>query len=86
MFGNKMTNTSKKNQENKREKFVKLAERRTINALTAIRSLGNLSNKSNYEYSDADARKIISSLMKELDGLKARFSEGGGRSKVEFKL
>lgn len=81
-----MATPAKKNLDNKRTKFVQLAERRTTNALAAIRSIGNLANKSNYEYDEADAKKIWNALYKEVDSLKARFSEGGGRIKIEFKL
>ena len=45
-----MANIGRKTKENetKREKFVRLAENRTDNALRNINLLGNLSNKSNY--------------------------------------
>lgn len=70
----------------KREKFVQLAESRTINAIRAIRVIGKLGNKSHYQYDEADVKKIVNTLNKEVDALRARMSEQGGRVAVEFKL
>ncbi len=70
----------------KREKFVQLAESRTINAIRAIRVIGKLGNKSHYQYDEADVKKIVNTLNKEVDALKARMTEQGGRVTVEFKL
>lgn len=70
----------------KREKFVQLAESRTVNAIKAIRVIGKLGNKSHYQYDDADVKKIASVLTKEIEALKARMTEQGGRVTVEFKL
>jgi ribosomal protein L7/L12 len=70
----------------KREKFVRLAENRTINAIKAIRVIGKLGNKSAYEYGDADIRKIVAALNREIDALKARMSSTGAKETIEFKL
>lgn len=70
----------------KKQKFVKLAENRTANAMRAIRVIGNLSNRSHYEFSDADVRKIVTALSGEVEALKRRFAEPAGRSNVTFKL
>lgn len=70
----------------KREKFVRLAEKRTANALKAIRIIGKLGNKSHYEYDENDVKKIVSALSKEVESLKHRLSEPGGRELIEFKL
>jgi hypothetical protein len=78
--------TDAKAVHDKRAKFVELAESRTINAIRAIRVIGKLGNKSAYEYDDADVKKIISTLSKELDALKARLSQKSGKGEVEFKL
>ena len=69
----------------KREKFVKLAENRTINAIKAIRVIGKLGNKNAYQFDDSDVQKIIRALSKELDALKARMSSTGGKDR-RFKL
>jgi ribosomal protein L7/L12 len=70
----------------KREKFVELAESRTVNAIKAIRVIGKLGNKNAYQFDDADVAKIIRALSKEVDALKARMSTTGGKESVEFKL
>jgi ABC-type Fe3+-hydroxamate transport system substrate-binding protein len=70
----------------KREKFVQIAESRTINAIRAIRVIGKLGNKSHYQYDESDVKKIVNALSKEIDALKARMSNKGGKAEVEFKL
>lgn len=71
---------------NKREKFVQLAESRTVNAIKAIRVIGKLGNKSAYEFSDADVKKIVGTLNREIEALKARMTSSGGKETVDFKL
>jgi hypothetical protein len=78
--------TSEKSVKDKRAKFVELAESRTVNAIRAIRVIGKLGNKSAYEYDDADVKKIISALSKEVDALKARLGQKTNKGEVEFKL
>ncbi len=70
----------------RRTKFVELAESRTVNAIRAIRVIGKLGNKSHYEFSDADVKKIVQRLSKEVDALKNRLSDKGAKNEVEFKL
>jgi hypothetical protein len=70
----------------KRGKFVQLAESRTANAIRAIRVIGKLGNKSHYDYSEADVKKIVGALSREVDALKARMGHKSGRDEVEFKL
>ena len=76
----------KKLSSEKREKFVQLAESRTINAIRAIRVIGKLGNKSHYQYDETDVKKIANALNKEVEALKARMTEQGSRVTVEFKL
>lgn len=76
----------KNGSNDKREKFVQLAQSRTINAIKAIRVIGKLGNKAHYQYDDADVRKIVNTLSKELDALKARMTEKGSSVSVDFKL
>ena len=70
----------------KREKFVKLAENRTVNAIKAIRVIGKLGNKNAYDYSAADVQKIARALNREVDALKVRMLSTGGKEEVDFKL
>lgn len=70
----------------KRDKFIGLATARVNRAIKDIRLVGNLSNRSNYEYTEEDAKKIVRALQRELETLKARFSDIGGGSESEFRL
>jgi ribosomal protein L7/L12 len=70
----------------KREKFVELAQARTKNAIKAIRIIGKLGNKNAYEFTEADVKKIASALTKEIEAMKARMSQTGGKDVVEFEL
>ena len=49
----------KKKIENKRQKFVRLAELRTEKAVLAIENLIGLSNPRNYDYNAKDVNLII---------------------------
>lgn len=75
-----------KNAKEKREKFVQLAESRTINAIKAIRVIGKLGNKSAYEFGDADVKKIVGALGREIEALRARLTSTGAKETVDFKL
>lgn len=72
--------------ESKRERFVRLAERRTSKALQSIRLIANLSNRNNYEFYPADAKKILGVLSREIDDLRHRFENAPGRAASKFKL
>ena len=65
----------------KREKFVRLAESRTVNAIKAIRVIGKLGNKSAYDFSEADVKKIVTALSREIEALKTRMMSTGGRGR-----
>lgn len=70
----------------KRDNFVRIAEKRTRNAIKAIRIIGKLGNKNAYEYTDADVKKIASALNREIDAMKARMSQTGGKEAIDFSL
>ena len=72
--------------DTKREKFVELAESRTVNAIKAIRVIGKLGNKNAYQFDEIDVNKIVKALNKEVEALKARMSTTGGKELVDFKL
>ncbi|MGA3310375.1 MAG: hypothetical protein ABSD08_17460 [Xanthobacteraceae bacterium] len=82
----KSATTTASGKAQRREKFVKLAENRTRNAIRAIRVIGKLGNKNAYEFDDSDVQKIVRALSKEIDSLKARMSSTGGKESVDFKL
>lgn len=69
----------------KRDNFVRLAESRVSKAIDALRVIGNLANRSNYEYSEEDARKIMAALHAELVVLKGKFNPTDTKHR-DFKL
>ena len=70
----------------KRDKFVELAQSRTVNAIKAIRVIGKLGNPNAYDYSEADVKKIAAALSREIDALKARMLTKNSREVVDFEL
>lgn len=70
----------------KREKFVKLAESRTANAIKAIRVIGKLGNRNAYDYDDADVKKIVRALSEEIDALRNRMKTTKPADDIDFKL
>lgn len=69
-----------------RDKFVALAEKRVNRAIKDIRLIANLSNRSNYSYTDEDARKIYVALERELKVMKRRFEQRSDSDEPEFRL
>ena len=76
----------KRVRRDKASKFIELANKRVNRTLQNLRLISNLSNKNNYEYSDNQAKKILRTLQKEIDIVKANFSNTGQTGKEEFKL
>ncbi|MGI9558843.1 MAG: hypothetical protein ACR2NQ_04165, partial [Thermodesulfobacteriota bacterium] len=70
--------------ETKRDKFVRIANKRVNNTITKINLVGGLSNRSNYEYTEADVKKIFSALDNALDQAKKKFQPKKGQD--EFRL
>lgn len=73
-------------EEDKREKFVRLAEGRTQVALDAIRKIGNLSNRRAYSYEDADIKKIIKALKESISEVEKKFDTASGDTTNKFRL
>lgn len=69
----------------KYDRFVRIAEARTNKILEMLRLLGNCSSKTNYDYTDADVRKIFDAIERELRAAKNKFS-GGDLKKERFSL
>lgn len=70
--------------DDKKERFVRIAERRTNNILEQLRLLGNCSNKNNYSYTEEDVKKIFSVIETELKEVKMKFNSKVNKEK--FKL
>jgi predicted nucleotidyltransferase len=78
--------TSGESAVSKREKFIELAEKRTVNAIKAIRVIGKLGNRNAYEYDDDDVKKIVKALNDEIETMKRRMTSTGRSDSVNFKL
>ena len=72
--------------ETKRERFVRLAEARTNKIIDMMKLLGNCSSTINYEYTEADVKKIFSAIEYELKNTKAKFNGGDSVKKERFTL
>ena len=70
--------------ENKRQKFIRLAELRTEKAVMAIENLIGLSNPRNYEYNTKDVEKIIKALKDSISVVSSSFSKS--KEKKKFKI
>ena len=75
-----------KNEETKRDKFVRIAEARTNKIINMIQLLGNCSNQSLYEYSQKDVNKIFNEIQAELDEAKKRYSKQDSQKGSKFTL
>ena len=69
--------------ESKAEAFNRLASQRTNALLERLRILGNCANRSLYDYTDEDVRKIFRAIEAEARLTKAKFSDG---TKEKFEL
>lgn len=63
----------KKQNESKRDCFVRIAEARTNKIIDMLRLLGNCSNTATYEYTKEDVKKIFTAIDEELKATKTKF-------------
>ena len=74
----------KKKIENKRQKFIRLAELRTEKAVLAIENLIGLSNPRNYDFNAKDVNLIIKALTDSVNAVSSSFSKS--KEKKQFKI
>lgn len=60
-------------EKDKIERFKRVAENRTNKIIDQIRLLGNCANRSNYEYTDDDIKKIFNAIDSELKATKQKY-------------
>ena len=72
--------------ETKREKFVRMAESRTIKVISMIRLLGNCSNRLAYEYTEKDVNKIFAAIESAIGDAKKRFKNAPNGTAQVFSL
>ncbi len=70
--------------ENKRQKFIRLAELRTEKTVMTIENLIGLSNPRNYDYITKDLEKIIKALKDSISVVTSSFSKS--KEKKKFKI
>jgi hypothetical protein len=70
--------------ETKRERFQRIAERRTQQVLEKLRILGNCSNRGIYEFTEDEVEKIFRAILRQADFTRAQFEDRVKRA--EFKL
>ena len=71
-------------EQEKAERFKRVAENRTNKIIDQIRLLGNCANRSNYEYSDEDIKKIFSAIESELKETKFKYQTRSKNKKFEL--
>lgn len=72
--------------ENNRDKFIRLAESRTVKSIKSLRLIGKLSDRSNYTYDEQDVKKIINILRAEITVLQQKFENSKTDQEITFKL
>ena len=73
------------NREARRERFVRIAERRVNKILNDFDSLGKCANKKNYEYTHEDVKKIFQNIEKKMKVIKAYY-QNSSEKKQGFTL
>ena len=73
-------------QETKREKFVRLAEARTNKIIDMLKLLGNCSNSSAYDYTQQDVDKIFAAIEAEVKEARKKFNKTESHKGTRFTL
>jgi hypothetical protein len=74
-----------KAKESKRERFIRIVERRVNNILNKLDSLGKCSNKKNYDYDDEDVKIIFKAIDSKINEIKELYKYTN-KKKEKFKL
>ena len=69
----------------KEDRFIRIAEKRTNKILEQIRLLSNCSNKNNYSYDDQQVDKIFKAIEKELDLAKKKYIMNKDKNKFSLR-
>lgn len=71
-------------EQEKAERFKRVATNRTNKIIDSIRLLGNCSNKSNYEYTDEEVKKIFAAIELEIREAKSKYQSKSKNKKFEL--
>lgn len=69
-------------EENRRQRFKRLATKRVNKALNQLRVLGNLANRSYYDYTEEDINKMFKAIESQVKGLKGKFHTGPSKFRL----
>jgi hypothetical protein len=70
----------------KKDRFKNVASRRVQKVLDDLESLSKCANKSTYEYTDEDVRKMMAAINNQVNLLKASFSANSKSGKQTFEF
>jgi len=70
--------------ESRRDRFIRIAQRRTQAVMDRLRILSNCANRAAYEYTPEDVEKIFAAIQREIEQARGKFERKKGRR--EFKL
>jgi hypothetical protein len=70
----------------KKERFKNVASRRVQKVLDDLDSLSKCANKSTYEYTDEDVKKMMGAISNQVALLKASFSANSKSGKQSFEF
>jgi hypothetical protein len=76
--------TATKANDQKVERFRRVAARRVNNVLNAVRLLSQCSNRRLYEYSDEEVRRMFREIERELRAAKQSFSSQDKKKGFKF--
>lgn len=71
-------------QDERRARFIRVAERRTREILHKLRLLGNCSNKSAYSYTEEEVELVFSAIQEQLDAARTRFEPS--KRELDFRI
>ena len=71
-------------EETKREKFKRIGDKRMTAALKSIKRLGLLGNRSSYEFSDDDVRRMLVALNDAVADVSSRMKDHRKQIGFEF--
>lgn len=82
-----IVNTDMSKKSIRRERFENVAARRVQKVMDFLDSLANCSNRTNYEYTDEDVRKMFSALREKVKLTEGAFGSALNKSeKNKFKF
>lgn len=73
-------------EENKQQKFERLAERRVSELIEKIRLVGNLADKKNYEYRSEHVKLIFDAIELEIKAVRKKFKPVEDERKTNFSF